>query len=196
MKKRGVVYVAYGQRAISAARRSIKSLKEHNSLPVVVVSDSDALKIDGVDVVRQVLPGPTNLQRSRRAKLNLFESVPSKWNSILYIDADTEVRGSLVKGFKLLEAGWDLVIAPSRSQGRDLFHHVDVAERSYTVEALLPYRPLQLQAGVMFIRRSSTMIKFFNKWKAEWSRFNGQEQAALVRTLDEFTIRICLMSND
>jgi len=197
MKSRGVVYVAIGRRAIGAVRRSIRSLKSYNTrLPVVVVSNSDTLRIDGADVVRQVLSGPTNLQRSRRAKLGLLESAPQSWNSILYLDADTEVKGSLIKGFQLLETGWDLVIAPSTGQGQDLFHHIDAAERSYTVEALLPYRPLQLQAGVMFIRRSHTMTRFFGEWRDEWSRFKGQDQAALVRALDKLPIRICLVSHD
>lgn len=196
MKSRGVVYVAYGQRAISATRRSVQTLKRHNSFPIVVVSNSKDLEIPGVEALRQSLPGPTNLQRSRRAKLGLLDHVPSKWSSILYLDADTEVKGSLMPGFKLLETGWDLVIAPSMGQGPDLFHHVDAIERSYTAGILKAYRPLQLQAGVMFIRRSPIMKLFFELWRDEWGRFKGQDQAALVRTLDEHPIRICLVSHD
>lgn len=193
---RGVIYVAYGRRAVSAVRRSVESLKEHNSLPVVVVSDANELQVRGANVLRQVQPGQTNIQRSRQAKLNLFKYVPPKWKSILYLDADTEVRGSLTGGFKLLETGWDLVITPSAAQGRDLFHHVGDPEKVYTIEALGFFRPLQLQAGVMFIRRSPAMIQFFEVWRKEWGRFKEQDQAALVRALDECPVRMCLAGRD
>lgn len=193
---RGVIYVAYGRRAIGSMRRSIETLKAHHSLPVVVVSDATELQVKGANVLRQTQSGQTNIQRSRQAKLNLFKYVPPKWKSILYLDADTEVRGSLTGGFKLLETGWDLVIAPSTAQDRELFHHVEDAERIYTIEALRFIRPLQLQAGVMFIRRSPAMIQFFKVWRKEWGRFKGQDQAALIRALDELPIRICLVGHD
>lgn len=190
---RGVVYVAYGRRAISAAKRSVASLKETNSLPVVILSSNAKLKISGAELVKLVPSSMTNVQRARWAKLNLLTHAPQSWKSILYLDTDTEVKGRLQDGFKVLEAGWDLAITLSTAQGPGVFRHIEEGERSYTMEVLRTPYPLQLQAGVMFINRSPVMTKFFQVWQKEWKRFGGQDQAALSRALNEFPIKICLL---
>ena len=193
---RGVVYVAYGRHAISAVKASVASLKRYNSFPIVVISDKIGLEIPGADTIRLSSTGMTDIQRSRNAKLRILSYVPEEWSSILYLDADTEVQGKLLQGFKVLEEGWDLAIVPSAYQGRGLFQHIEDTERGYTVEALQNPEPLQLQAGVMFIRRSETMMTFFQTWRAEWKRFGSQDQAALLRALDKTPIRICLLGRD
>lgn len=190
---RGVVYVVYGRRAANAAKRSISTLKETNSLPIVVLGSDANLKIPGTEFVKLVPSSMTNSQCARWAKLNLLNCAPQSWRSILYLDADTEVRGRLQPGFKVLESGWDLAITPSTFQGQGVFQHIDEGERSYTMGVLKTPYPLQLQAGVMFVNRSPVTTWFFQAWQKEWKRFKGKDQAALVRALDEFPIRICLL---
>lgn len=192
---RGVVYVAYGRRAIDAAKISIASLKRTNSFPIVVISDKIGLEIQGTDVVRLTTTG-TNVQRSRHAKLHLLDWVPAEWRSILYLDADTEVLGKLMPGFKNLESGWDLAIVPSTYQGRDLLYHVGGLEKGQTLVELQNPEPLQLQAGVMFIRRNDASTALFRTWQMEWMRFRGQDQAALLRALDKTPVRILLLGRD
>lgn len=193
---RGVVYVAYGRRAISAVKASVASLKRYNSFPVVVISDKINLEIPGAETVQFRSLGGSNIQQSRNAKLRILSYVPEEWNSVLYLDADTEVQGKLTQGFKVLEKGWDLAIVPSAYQGRGLFQHIEDMERGYTVETLRNPEPLQLQAGVMFVRRSETTMTFFQNWRAEWRRFGSQDQAALLRALDKTPIRICLLGRN
>lgn len=189
----GIVYVVYGLRAVRAVKRSIETLKIHNRLPIVIISDVEDLNIQGTRTVRFALPGD-NIQRSRQAKLHLLEHIPDKWKYILYLDADTEVHQSLGSGFEILKAGWDLVITPSDAQEGDLFRHIGDCEKASTIETLQNPFPLQLQAGVIFINRSPAVKSFFGAWYHEWLRFRGQDQAAMLRALDKCPVRICLLS--
>ena len=86
-----------------------------------------------------------------------------------------------------------MALTPSASQGIDLFRHIGDCEKVNTLEVLQNPFPLQLQAGVMFIRRSQDVKSFFEAWYYEWHRFRGQDQAAMLRALDHNPIRIWLL---
>lgn len=176
----GVVYVTYGQKAQQEVMESIKSLKQHNNLPVTVIDES-------------LFPGDwkmTNSQRARWGKLNIPELVD--YDNVLYLDADTRIHGDLSIGFSFLDT-WDMAIAPSKNQGADLFAHIpDPVEKMATVEEIGNPWPLQLQAGLMFFRRLEC-AKFFETWRACWLEYGDQDQAAFLRALHREPIRVWLV---
>lgn len=159
---------------------SIKSLEKHNNLPVTVIVESK-------------FPGDwkmTNSQRARWGKLNLPELVD--YDKVLYLDADTRIKGDLTTGFSLLDE-WDMAIAPSKNQGADLFAHIpNATERAATVEEIGNPWPLQLQCGVMWFNRERC-AGFFAEWRRAYLEYRDQDQAAFLRALHREPIRVWLL---
>lgn len=170
----GVVYVAIGSQAQVEAEASIESLRRYNDLPVTVIDNFDS-------------PG----KGARWAKLNIDKLVD--YDKVLYLDADTRIRGDITSGFRILDE-WDLAIAPSRNQAGDIFRHIKAGEKLQTVREL-GYIPLQLQAGVMFFDRHRC-AKLFSQWRKEWLRWKDQDQAALLRALGQCPVRVWLLGHD
>jgi lipopolysaccharide biosynthesis glycosyltransferase len=170
----GVVYIAIGSKAQSEAKESIKSLKRHNDLPVTIISEFDNAG-----------------KGARWAKLNIDKLVD--YDKILYLDADTRIHGDVSNGFLLLNS-WDLALAPSTNQDGDILRHVKYGERLQTIREL-EYMPIQLQAGVMFFHRQRC-AKLFEIWRQEWQRWQDQDQAALLRALAQYPLRVWLLGRE
>lgn len=173
--KCGVVYIVYGKPARVEAEQSIASLLRFNNLPVTIITDDF---------------GMTPEQNSRLAKVNLPELVD--YDRVLYLDADTRIKGNISTGFEILN-DWDLAIAPSKNQGNDLFRHIqNQQERETTLQELGNFWPIQLQAGVMFFDRQRC-TRLFAEWRHQWRRWQGQDQAALLRALAIEPVRVWLL---
>lgn len=179
----GAVYIAYGDNARGEAAMSIRALRSRFPLPITVISDR---ALPGVQT--QVFDDPRN--GARWAKLNLEQLSP--YDCTLYLDADTRPRGDLTRLFVPLEAGFELVIAPSTEQADRALWHVSEQEREATFEAL-GFTPVQLQAGVMAFRKCEAINALFEAWRAEWR--GEQDQAALLRALYRVPVRTWLMSS-
>lgn len=168
----GVVYIAVGD----AARNEYERSRNAINLEHVVLTN----KIDGLN----------NVQSSRWHKTSLYEQSP--FEHTLYLDADTRVKGDISVGLKALRAGWDMVIVPSSNQGKDFLWHVGADERERT-QGELGYPALQLQGGVFWFRRNERVQRFFALWRQEWRRWQGQDQAALLRALQRQPLKIWLL---
>lgn len=188
---RGAVYVAYGQRAIREARLGVPLLRAiHPDLPIWVLvqpGEPEPL-IDGATILR----GPHADAGARMAKL-LAPGLLADLDQIVYLDADTRVRGDISTGFAMLDDGWDIVLAPSTRQGLDVFGHLSVPDRDQTIAAVGSSFVLALQCGVMFYRRSPEVLGLFTRWLHEWERFRDRDQGAFVRALYDSPIRIWLL---
>jgi hypothetical protein len=178
----GFCYIVYGDRAAVEATKSLATLRQHNQQPVTVIGDR---ALDGAGFVAFENRGTPG----RWAKVNLDQLSP--YECTCYLDADTIVHGDLSAGFGMLRDGWDLVIAPSVNQGRDWLRHVEEEERGPTVLEL-GYRYLQLQAGMMFFHREQC-ARLFGIWRSEWERWQGQDQAALLRALYQEPVKAWLL---
>ena len=179
----GVIYIAYGDRAKREAALSIASLKRHNDLPVTVINEA----------VFNDSQWKTDEQKSRWAKVNLPQLVD--YDRVLYVDADTRIKGDITPGFDLLD-NWDLAIAPSKNQGNALFAHIkNEAEKQETLRELGNWQPLQLQCGLIFLHRQRC-ANLFECWRAEYLRYNDKDQAAFLRALNKCPVRIWLLSQD
>lgn len=178
---RGAIYIAYGEAARREARMSLMTLKAQlPALPVAIVGESS---LDGARFV----PLTRVDAGGRHAKVHLDAVTP--FDETLYIDADTRVRGDLSVGFDMLRDGWDMVIAPSEAQGKSAFWHVGETERETTLDEI-GFTPVQLQAGVMFFRQTDAVRALFGAWREEWTRWGGQDQAALARALYRIPARV------
>lgn len=179
----GVVYVTYGDKAVSEARMSLDALRRVSTLPTATIS---AEPIAGARHLPFSEPG----WGARWAKLNLDRLTP--FDRTLYLDADTRPRADPSVLFDLLDDGFDLVLAESTMQGDKALWHVDPPERDETLDGF-GFTPLQLQAGVMAFRRNDAVHALFAAWREEWR--GGQDQAALLRALYRVPVRVWLISH-
>ncbi len=175
MDERGVVIIAYGERAKRAGGRCAESLGDHNNLPVHIISEANF--DDG-----------NNLGRWAKVNLDLL----SPFDCFAYLDADTLPQCNLTPGLEMLDDGWEMVIVPSGDQGDQAMWHIGKWEREATVSEA-GCLPLQLQAGVMFVRKCPAIHHLFKAWRDEWQRWRGQDQAALLRALYRSPVRVYLL---
>ncbi len=129
-------------------------------------------------------------QGGRWAKVNLDRLSP--YDLTLYIDADTRVRQDVSAAFELLADGWDVVVAHSAQQGDGWLWHVGEAERNVTAREI-GLGGVQLQAGMIGFRKSDAVTRLFSAWRDEWERWQGQDQAALLRALYREPVRVWLL---
>lgn len=183
MQHQGVLYIAYGENARQEAAISIQSLRDwHRDLPIAVIGEA----VKGA----KHIPFVSQDQIGRWAKVNL--DLLTQWEQTLYLDADTRVRQPITAGFEMLNDGWDLVMVPSRNQKTDWLWHVGEEERRATILSV-GTRATQLQAGLMFFRQSASIRRLFAQWRAEWERYRGQDQAALLRAIYQMPLKLWLL---
>ena len=173
---RGVLYVVFGLRAKDEAEQSIKALKLHCPWPVHVVGDqkpkgaTEFIQVDRID--------GDPIVSSRAAKTSMYAW--SRFESTLYLDADTRPRGDLSFGWTALDRGWDLALAPSWDPS---FERLLRDEVGATIIEIGSRYPLPLNSGVIFFRRSDRASHFFKTWMEEWRRWRGRDQGALLRAI-------------
>lgn len=179
----GVFIVALGERARASARVLLNTLRLFHNWPVCLVSD---LPFPGVE---HFIPDTTHVPNGRANKVQMLNLCPKEWQYIVYLDADTRVGRPLDPAIQMLKDGWDIAIARSWNQGEQVFAHISEDEREKTFDQI-GLTPLQLQAGVMFVRRSAQTERLFTVWHSEWQRWGDQDQAALVRALYDFPVKV------
>lgn len=177
----GVMYVAYGAKARAEAAESIASLRKFHDWPVLVVGDKPLKGAAHKSFEDRAAPG-------RWAKVNLNKL--TDWEHTLFLDADTRIHGRLDVGFRLLDAGWALVLVPSKPQHDDSLRHLSDGERKRTFEEL-PLDPLQLNTGVMWFSHAADPL--FVVWQREWLRWRDKDQGALLRALYRHPVPVALL---
>jgi hypothetical protein len=191
MTSRGIVTIAYGPKATAELSQMLQQVTRLPKPPITVISDYDqSIELKMVSSQAYPMYGRKFWQAARAAKVNLDTLSP--YDHTLYIDADTRIQGDISPGFRLLDAGYELVIVPSQSQGSELLWHVDAAEREQTFLEC-GYSPLQLQAGVFWFRKTAAVKRFFGNWRREWLRYEGQDQAAFTRALHTSGVKLWLL---
>lgn len=181
MANRGVCYIVLGDKAVAAAKMSIKALRsQHPELPIWLINNhmSVDLMVSRITVNPIMIQG-SNAQTARYAKTILYNS---PFDQTLYLDADTVPTGNIMAGFEALDAGFEFVIVPSKAQGSEWQWHVGEPERQYTADQL-GYFGLELGGGVFYFRKTEAVKAFFEAWQREWLLFRGEDQCALLRAL-------------
>ena len=187
---RGVVYVAIGDAAEVAACSSVASLRNFYDGPIEVWTNDQLVVRGAKNRYVSRWPYSGGVQVSRYLKVSMLDISP--FRNTLYLDADTLVRGQIDTGFDILDDGYDLVVCASANQGGEAMHHIEEEERWYTMCQLYGCT-LQLQAGVVFVRKSDRTRELFWAWRYEWQRWHKQDQAALMRALDQNPVKLWLL---
>ena len=175
--KRGIYVVAFGEPARETATRLLVSAKQHlPEIPVCLVA-AKPLGIEDVFVEQ-----PASDVGGRRAKLRAYELAPAEWQSVLYLDADTEIVGDIRLYFQLVEDGWEFVICKDPHLMDELAHFErrnNSADMAQTVSTLGGKRFIQLNGGA---------------WRSHSAR--QRDQGALLRALYADPLKTFVLGNE
>lgn len=185
VRDRGIVYIVFGPRAADQAEQSIRALRPHNPWPIIVVGDQEP---EGATRYIPVDRSGTMGESARATKVRLYAWSP--YEQTLYLDADTRPRQSLDAGWAALDRGWDLAAAPSLDPA---FGRLGADERGRLVMTLGARYAVPLNSGVIFFRRSDRLASFWRDWAAEWERYRGRDQGAMLLALQRTKPRVWLL---
>jgi hypothetical protein len=185
-RSRGVIYCITGSSFFPYCYCSIAALRQQGYTgPILLLTDSfppalsrlqSALKLD-VRIVKVA----ENLGdfAQRWIKTQLSELTPFQVS--LYLDADTLATKPVEK---IWEYADESEIAMSLDRVANVFRaeHSSASERHYTRSACPPDSP-QYNSGVMLWTKTVRSAELFRQWHAEWDKFRGVDQLALLRAL-------------
>ena len=188
----GLLYMAFGDKAASAVKRSVATLKRIGfSYPVCVVGDKP---VDGFQFIKWEGQSPfdskqrKNFQfRAGRIKPYLYALSPFK--RTLYLDADTEFIQDIYTGFEMLD-NYDMALTQETLTVGELYNkfmagwEINIEERAQTIKELDNTNEYFVNSGVMFFKKSSYTQVVFGKWYEQWMRYQQwDEQLALMRAV-------------
>ncbi len=191
--RRGIYCVAFGEPSRRCAARLIQSIKRH--MPDVPVALCAAKPLGLEDVFIQEADSDVG---GRRAKIRAFELAPAEWESVLYLDADTEVVAPIYRYFEWVEAGWEFVICkdPHLMDTMHAFerrnNRVELAE---TAQGIRTLHALQINGGAWAFARNDRVAAFFQRWEREWEKYAQRDQGALLRALYADPLRVLWLGN-
>lgn len=184
---KGVLYVAYGEKARAQAQNSMQMLRCHmHGIAVAVVSDTN---LKGAD---HFIHHPEEDRGARTQKTQMYRLSP--YENTLFLDADTEVLSSPVAGFGLLEYV-DLVLAQdvNRIFCENHWPHLKQDEVTFTKKVLGTGQHMYFNSGVIFFRRNTRVEAMMAAWYEEWCRWKVHDQMALIRAIHRCPVRIAPM---
>lgn len=188
----GVIYSAYGSKAIHEALKSIHSLKLSNpDVQTAVITDDPKPFTHDAD---SIIEFESEDRFGRWAKLNADILTP--FNNTLYLDADTRVHGSLSPIFEWLDAGFEFVSTLSARQKVQWLWHIEPETRSET-NYEIGFIPAQIQGGVWGFRRTANVRSFMALWRNIW-KADGikHDQAALAKAFRQKPMKTLFIGHD
>lgn len=186
MTTRGVLYIAFGERAQEQVQVSLRSLgKVAPGLETLVVSDKEVFG-------SKTLIRPDQDAGARAYKTSIYDLSP--FDQTLFLDADTEVRASPGAGFTLL--GYvDIVLGQdvTRVFENNRWPSLLPAEVKTTKAELGTGHHMYFNSGVIFFNRNERVERMMGAWADEWNRYGRQDQMALLRAIHKYPVRIAAM---
>lgn len=191
---RGIYVVAFGLPARKCAVRLMSSIKKYMpEIPIALCADR---KIGLEDIL---IKQPDSDVGGRRAKLKAYQLAPAEWESVLYLDADTEVVADIRFYFQLIEDGWEFVICKDPHLMDTMFsfrRRYNQAELEETESRVHTLHTLQYNGGVWAFARNDRVRRFFARWLKEWERHAQRDQGALIRAMYTEPLRVYLLGNE
>jgi hypothetical protein len=191
---RGIYCVAFGGPARESALRMMESAKRH--MPEIPIALCAAKRIGPEDVL---VVEPDSDIGGRRAKLKAYELSPAEWESVLYLDADTEVVAPIQRYFQWIEAGWEFVICKDPHLMDTLHAYERRNNKKEMLElqrAVKTLHTLQYNGGVWAFCRNRRVAAFFRRWRQEWERYAQRDQGPLVRAMYTDPLKVLVLGNE
>lgn len=180
----GVIYVAFGDRAIDCCKKSIETLRQMHGdlLNVAVISDRVLAEAD-IPIVRKDV---SSLAREYKTRVYWY----SPFQYTLYLDADTEIVGDVACGFHSLLNGWDMAAAFDFRETLADIDHLQPEDKEFTIGHVGAQYATHYNTGVLFFRKNEAVRDLFLLWHSEWRRFRHYDQGAFVRAIHGSQVKV------
>ncbi|WP_430453458.1 hypothetical protein [Rhodopirellula europaea] len=160
----GILYVAIGWKMRVPLERSIRSVRQHLDLPITVITD-----LDGIENVNHIRKVEWKGQPGYAVKPAFIPQLP--YERTLVLDTDTVIqRPDAVEPLELITEQYGYHAAAVQSLN------------SRTDEVKVLCCTPSCNSGVLFLRRSSLVMKAMNLWR-QYYPGQGSEEAFLTRAL-------------
>lgn len=175
----GAVYVAFGEVYLLQALYSISTLQKHNpELPVLVVHNVEGeitlpASIDASLCELRKVDATSSLNREYKSSFHRA----SPFERTVFLDCDTEIKGSLSRGFEFLDFA-DIAIRPEPAP-----YAMSVTEMDPEEATALTYHFGEFNTGVIFVKRSAAGMALLDKWHENVLRNNKRDQKHFVRAV-------------
>lgn len=194
----GIVYMAWGEKALQAIRSSVATLRRLGySYPVSIVGDfPDDMQLDNFNFIQcNVSPFDRTKEKNfhfRAGRIKPLLCKLSPYDLNLYIDADTYFIKPVHSAFEML-ANYDLCITEEKLSLGDLYNkklagwELNLIERDMTIKELDGNAAQKfINSGVIFFQKNKKTLKLFSDWYAEWLRYQEwDEQLAFMRAINK-----------
>lgn len=185
--ERGILYLAYGQKARHGAVNGVRGIRAHkSSLPVAVISDKG---LGEGEILVWHLDCDVG---ARTPKTRMYALSP--FRRTLYLDADTTLLRSPDSAFRLLD--WfdvALGIDINKILRNAKWHALIPEEVQRTKEEIGTEEVLYYNSGVILFGRNERNRRMFQQWHTEWCRWRKQDQLAMIRAIHKCPVRIAPM---
>jgi len=192
---RGIYVVAFGGPSRECAKALLTSIKTH--MPDIPICLCGAKKLGLEDVFVKEVDSDVG---GRRAKLRAYELAPAEWKTVLYLDADTEVKAPIYQYFEWIEAGWEFVICKDPHL-MDTMHSFErrnnKVELAQIKEEISTLHALQINGGVWAFQHDNARVAaFFQRWRENWEEHAQRDQGALLRALYADPLKVLWLGNE
>lgn len=190
----GLIYMAFGEKAGQAVKKSVSTLKRLGfSYPVCVVGDVPVPGFEFSKWEGESPFDPTQKKnfhfRAGRVKPFLYHHSP--YDYTLYLDADTEFVKDIREGFDFL-ADHDVALTQEYLTVGELYNkfqagwEINIEERDQSIKEGISPEEKFINSGVIFFRKSEANKSLFKQWAIQWKRFQQwDEQLSLMRALNK-----------
>jgi len=193
---RGIYIVGFGEPARNCALDLLETCQRY--IPEIPVCFCGDRKLGAGESV--FIEQPDRDVGGRIAKLSAYKFTPPEWQSVLYLDADTEIVSESVRFFfELIEDGWEFVIAkdPHLMDTMHSFRRKGNLKEIQQIESeLSTLHALQYNGGVWAFGRSKRIAAFFDRWLNEWDVHGNRDQGALIRAMYKEPLKTYLLGNE
>lgn len=198
--KRSFVYIVFGATYQTFCNVSVASLRKwHPDDQIIIISNDsnyikrccdagcEALFVDPhIDFTHTRLEYKVSINKakSRWCKTQLLRLISNfQIEQFMFLDADTEIHGSLNEAFDILDT-CDISMAQDKYATLRSCAHCSEREREFT-GLTCPPQTVQLNSGVFICRINASIRALFNCWYMEWLEFKNIDQLALMRAFQK-----------
>ncbi|WP_068956860.1 glycosyltransferase [Pararhizobium polonicum] len=172
MTKKGIIYVAFGQKYVDEALFSASSVKRHSpSLGITIFTD---LPVAHAVFDSVVLIKPTH----KFAKVDFIPDSP--YDYTLFLDSDTEVVRDITDMFDILDR-FDMAAVHDHARKSSRWSN------KIPDYAAIPYGFSEFNTGVLLYRKSEKMQAFFESWR---THFYANMEGSLGQDQPSFRIAV------
>lgn len=186
-QSKGILYIAYGEKAIANVENAITILRKFNkSIQVAVISDK---KVKGCN---QWIEHEDTDPGARSIKTRMYQLSP--FDQTLFMDADTELQCDPAPVFKLLSFV-DMAMAqdPVRMFKDNSWQAIDKGERATTIKETNGAGFLYYNTGVILFNKNERVERLMKAWHEEWKRWKRQDQPAMFRAMQKNPVRLATL---